>query len=147
LTANSFVAVGSARLNSPSGSAPLFGIRAWGRFNGTANATGEVSGVVGGNISEIKVDRAGGALGVYAVTFTTPMPDATYAVFFGGTRSGIQAADMAGLFVVIQGSKNTTGFKIRSLNTATLHLPQIQGTSHYAEFGTANECFFAVMST
>lgn len=51
-----------------SGSAPVYGVRAWGYFN-------SASILASGNISSISF--SGGA---YTVTFTTAMPDANYAV-------------------------------------------------------------------
>jgi hypothetical protein len=70
---------------SPIGSAPIYGCRAWVCFDGTRNAAGVVdapdSGTeryiqASGNISSVIRYATGG----YLITFTTPMPDANYAV-------------------------------------------------------------------
>lgn len=62
------------------GSAPVFGCRAWVNFNGNAGSTvdGEFRCTIraSGNVS--KVVRT--ATGVYLITFTTAMPDANYAL-------------------------------------------------------------------
>ena len=55
-----------------SGSAPIFGCRAWVNFNGT----GTVAIRGSGNVSSITDNGAGD----YTVNFTTPMEDANYAV-------------------------------------------------------------------
>jgi hypothetical protein len=58
-----------AKLNgAQSGSAPIYGVRAWGRLNDTTI-------VGGGNIASVSYSG-----GVYTVTFTTAMPDANYSV-------------------------------------------------------------------
>lgn len=65
-------AITPAKLNgAQSGSAPIFGVRAWVSINGTSGAirgSGNVSGVVRN------------AAGQYTITFTTAMADANYAV-------------------------------------------------------------------
>jgi len=70
------------------GIAPVFGVRAWGSFNGTG--TSPISPVYGGNVASIT--RTG--TGVFDVLFTTAMPSANYSVFTGGTavlQTNIQA--------------------------------------------------------
>lgn len=65
-------------LNTPApfpnqaGAAPFFGVRAWVNFNGT----GTVAIRASGNVSSITDN----GVGDYTVNFTTPMPDANYAV-------------------------------------------------------------------
>lgn len=66
------------------GSAPIYGCRAWVNFNGTRNATDTGASTNGANVHI----RASGnvasvlknATGDYTITFTTAMPDANYAI-------------------------------------------------------------------
>ena len=60
------------------GSPPIYGVRAWGRFDGTG--TSPISPVYGGNIAS--VTRT--SLGIFAILFTTPMTDANYSVVASG---------------------------------------------------------------
>jgi hypothetical protein len=71
-----------ARLNNggQTGSAPLFGVRAWARWAGIA-ANGAVPSFTGGNISSI--DRIGS--GLYEITLALPMLDSNYAVIVNST--------------------------------------------------------------
>jgi hypothetical protein len=59
-------------LSTASGSAPSYSARAWVNFNGT----GTVAIRASGNVSSITDNGAG----LYAVNFTTNMPDADYSV-------------------------------------------------------------------
>lgn len=62
-------AITPAKLNgAQSGSAPIYGVRAWGRLNDTTI-------VAGGNIASVSYSG-----GTYTVNFTTAMPDANYSV-------------------------------------------------------------------
>jgi hypothetical protein len=61
------------------GTAPVYGVRAWVNFNGT----GTVAINASGNVSSI-TDRG---VGAYTVNFTTALPSANYAVF-GSVESG-----------------------------------------------------------
>jgi hypothetical protein len=61
-----------------SGSAPIYGARAWVNFNGT----GTVAIRASGNVSSITDNNTGD----YTVNFTTAMPDTNYNVTFGGSR-------------------------------------------------------------
>ena len=61
------------------GSAPVFAFRAWGNFNGTSTPSIRASG----NVASFTRNFAGD----YTVTFTTPMPDANYAVLAVGVGS------------------------------------------------------------
>jgi hypothetical protein len=66
-------AVTAAKLDgAQSGSAPIYGARAWVNFNGT----GTVAIRAAGNVSSITDN----GVGDYTVNFTTAMPDANYAV-------------------------------------------------------------------
>jgi len=68
-------AVTAAKLSgAQSGSAPIYGARAWCVFNGTT--TGTFAPTAGGNVASVTRNGPGD----YTVTFTTDMPDANYAV-------------------------------------------------------------------
>jgi hypothetical protein len=70
----------AAKLNgAQTGTAPIFGVRAWGKFDGTG--TSPISPVYGGNVAS--VTRTG--TGVFDISFTTPMANANYSVSAGGT--------------------------------------------------------------
>lgn len=71
--------VTAAKLDgAQTGTAPIYGIRAWGRFDGTGSSS--ISPVYGGNIASITRS----SLGVFNVLFTTPMIDANYSVVVSG---------------------------------------------------------------
>jgi hypothetical protein len=63
-----------------SGSAPLFAVRAWCSFDGTA---GSPTVAAGGNVASITKN----ATGDYTITFTTAMQDANYAVHALGAEA------------------------------------------------------------
>lgn len=78
-------AVTAAKLSGEqTGSAPIYGCRAWVNFDGTRNATDTGASTNGANV----LIRASGnvasvlknATGDYTITFTTSMPDASYAI-------------------------------------------------------------------
>jgi len=69
---------------SITGTAPVFGCRAWVNFDGTRNVTDSGASVIGQNV---KIRASGNvssvfknAVGVYTVNFTTAMLDANYVV-------------------------------------------------------------------
>ncbi len=73
-------AITAAKLDgAQSGSAPIYGARAWVNFNGT----GTVAIRASGNVSSI----TDGGTGAYTVNFTTAMPDANYSAFVDMTPS------------------------------------------------------------
>lgn len=81
------------------GSAPVYGIRAWAQFNGTSplviNAQGNIASIV----------RLG--TGDYEVTFTQAMPTANYAI---GGNGG--ASDRGHTYDIV--TRSTTGFRFRT---------------------------------
>jgi hypothetical protein len=66
-----------------SGSAPIYGARAWCRFNGTT--TGTNAPTAGGNVSTV----ARTATGTYTITFATAMEDANYCIQANATYTTI----------------------------------------------------------
>lgn len=66
-----------------SGSAPVYGARAWCVFDGTL--TGTNAPTAGGNVTSVTRN----ATGDYTINFTTALPDANYAVSgFAGKNTG-----------------------------------------------------------
>ena len=71
-------AITAAKLDgAQSGSAPIYGARAWVNFNGT----GTVAIRASGNVSSITDNNTGD----YTVNFTTAMPDANYSLVVTST--------------------------------------------------------------
>lgn len=71
------------------GTAPIFGCRAWVNFDGTRNEADTGASVVGQNV---KIRASGNVssvlkngVGDYTVNFTTAMPDANYVAHHSGT--------------------------------------------------------------
>jgi hypothetical protein len=86
------------------GTAPIFGVRAWGRFNGAGSTP--ITPIYGGNIGSITRF----ATGVYDVTFATAMPNANYSAVVTGF-SPIQVNNQAYSTPRVS-SLSTTGFRI-----------------------------------
>ena len=75
--------IGTATTPVPSGSAPLYGCRAWCVFDG--NLSGTNAPTSGGNVTSVTRNSTGN----YTVTFTTAMPDANYSVVITSDRGGM----------------------------------------------------------
>lgn len=84
------------------GTAPIYGARAWCLFNGTLGGT--IAPTAGGNITSITKNGTGD----YTVTMSTPMLDANYNVLVtpGGTTGVSQARLMDDVF-----PRTTTTFR------------------------------------
>lgn len=98
-----------------SGSAPIYGARAWVNFNGT----GTVAIRASGNVSSI----TDGGVGTYTVNFTTAMPDVNYCV-------ALQGSDTAGASAVkTQPYTRATGsvivFSQNAAGTASIDLNEM----------------------
>lgn len=96
------------------GTAPFFAPRAWVNFDGTRDTTNTVSTAntdrlikASGNVT--KVTRQ--SLGKYRIEFTTPMPDASFAVL--ATRSG----STGGSYILsgVPGMKSTTNVDVQNV--------------------------------
>jgi hypothetical protein len=77
-------AVTASKLSgAQTGTAPIYGARAWCIFDGTL--TGTITPTASGNVTSITKN----ATGDYTVNFTSPLPDANYAaVAMAGLTSG-----------------------------------------------------------
>jgi hypothetical protein len=93
-----------AKLNgAQSGSAPIYGVRAWGYFNSTT--------ILGsGNIASISFSG-----GEYSVTFTTAMPNENYAIT--GSYGSDSGDTFVRAFVIV--SKSSSGFVFQIASGAT----------------------------
>jgi hypothetical protein len=99
-----------AKLNgAQSGSAPIFGARAWCRFNGTT--TGTNAPTAGGNVSTVARTGAG----VYTITFATAMEDANYCV----TLAASYANSVDAIDYVLATSAGTCQIAHAETNVAT----------------------------
>jgi len=88
------------------GSAPIYGCRAWLRFSGT----GTPSIVGSGNIASV-TRNGSSATGLYNVTFTTAMPSDAYSVVVSAVNAGSAGIAWAD-------SITTTGFRVACFNTS-----------------------------
>ena len=91
--------IGTASLPVPTGSAPLYASRAWGRFS--ASSTGATK-LAGGNIQSIS--RTG--LGLYTITYSEQVP----------TNSSVIAVPVVGVIFVLTSS--TTSTQLKAVNTS-----------------------------
>jgi hypothetical protein len=88
-------AITAAKLDgNQSGSAPIFGVRAWVNFDGTRDSSGAVSSAAtnrfirgAGNITSVKKESTGS----YTVTFTTALSDANFSVTASVSDNGGQS--------------------------------------------------------
>lgn len=106
-------AITAAKLDgNQSGSAPIFGVRAWVNFNGTS---GSVAIRQDGNVDS--VSRTG--TGLYTINLTTAMDDTNYAIVGFARDAG---ASPGNYFVsaVSNGTKTTSSFQIRVHSTGGL---------------------------
>jgi len=97
------------------GSAPIYGCRAWVNFDGTKDSTGATSTantnrlILGsGNVASVLRNAAGN----YTINFTTAMPDANYGVTLG-SGLGSQTAR----YVVIAGSPTSSGVTVATASS------------------------------
>jgi hypothetical protein len=99
--------IDSAPFATVSGTAPIYGCRAWVNFNGT----GVVAIRASGNVSSITDN----GVGDYTVNFTTAMPDANYSV--SGT-TGVSTVDS---FVSLSAATAQTASAVRiaTVNSAS----------------------------
>jgi hypothetical protein len=103
-----------------SGSAPVFGCRAWVNFDGTKDSTGAASTAntarlirASGNVTSVV--RNG--LGDYTVTFTTAMPDANYCPVLGVSKDG---SSTGGLGAIENATiPSASALRVKSIATGT----------------------------
>jgi len=97
--------IGAAKLSgAQTGSAPIFGVRAWANVNGVGS--GSPSLIASGNISSVSRNSA-----LYTLTFTTAMPNANYAVMAMPLSTG------GNNFMRTQ-EFTTASFKVKTMNSS-----------------------------
>jgi hypothetical protein len=105
-----------------SGTAPIYGARAWVNFNGT----GVIAIRASGNVSSITDN----GVGDYTVNFTTAMVDGKYMVALGQPSGSLGSLDgrQQGMAVVhVSGDYPTTGVRVSGYNQVSggvVDLPQ-----------------------
>lgn len=121
-------AVTAAKLSgAQTGSAPIYGCRAWVNFNGTRNATDTGASTNGANVLIRSSGNVSSVLkngtGDYTITFTTALPDANFADAIGGRRSS--AGSVAQSLKTESGAKTSTTMQVLTAtitnNTAADH--------------------------
>ena len=117
--------VTAAKLSGgPSGSAPIYGCRAWVNFDGTRNEADTGSSTNGANV---KIRASGNVSSVlkngtgdYTVNFTTAMPDANYCTVLGGNSMGGSVnVTLSALHPYNSSTSSATTTSIRVLSLAT----------------------------
>ena len=117
-----------AEFGRPSGSAPLFAVRAWGII--TPNGANNPSSVVGGNVASV-VRQSDGVL---RVTLTTAMPNTNYAV----------VASCVGQSITNVNLRSTVCTAVQSASTFDLR-HGLGNTSTSTDFSSANIISFMVI--
>jgi len=101
--------INSAQFATVSGTAPLYGCRAWCLFNGTL--TGTNAPTAGGNVTSITRNSTGN----YTINFTTAMPDTNYATVWTGNGSGTSGS----AYAVTAGGQTVSSVSISSRAVST----------------------------
>jgi hypothetical protein len=101
----------SATFATVSGTAPLYGCRAWCTFNGTTAGTNAPT--AGGNVSTVTRNGTGD----YTVNFTTAMPDANYASVFGWGMTNATVTLLIGTATLI--APTTSALRFAMINSST----------------------------
>lgn len=103
------------------GTAPIYGVRAWVNFNGTRNVTDTGASTNGANVllkaSGNVTSVLKNATGDYTLTFTTALPDANYAV--SAMTTGVNTGTNTTRHVVVKGDP-TSGASDKTTTTLTI---------------------------
>ena len=97
--------------SAQSGSAPIYGARAWVNFNGT----GTVAIRASGNVTSITDNGTGD----YTVNFTTAMADANYSTVTGVN----QVANLGTLMLYFSNPQTTTSVRLTYFDTSAYRDP------------------------
>jgi hypothetical protein len=96
------------------GTAPIYGCRAWVNFDGTGTTGTNMTIRGSGNVASVYKNGTGD----YTITFTTAMPDTNYAPTFGGYNT---SSDDGGWIAAFNGGSGSypTGVNTGSLRVST----------------------------
>lgn len=111
------------------GTAPIFGVRAWVNFNGTGTVVIRASG----NVSSITDNNTGD----YTINFTTALPTANYAVF--GIPNSFSASNTQGVVNVY--STNPDGTGVVKTTSACRILVANASVGGAVDYGQVSVCF------
>ena len=108
---------------SATGSAPIYACRAWVNFNGT----GTVAIISSRNVSSVTDN----GVGDYTINFTTAMPDANYAIAFGGVELAdgtpvVASLRMTGTTPIL---KTVSAFRVSTRSSTTTGLLDMTSVS------------------
>jgi hypothetical protein len=99
------------------GSAPIFGIRAWANFNGGVDSSGSISTAntnrqirASGNVTSVLRN----AVGNYTVTLTTALQDTNYSVIASVSRGTASSGTNVIAVEIDTTGKTTTSFSVRT---------------------------------
>ena len=112
ITALSTVPLARLQAGGQTGNAPIFGARAWGRFDGTG-ANGSKTPLDSGNVSSINKIGTGN----YTVTFAIPMPTSNYVVA-GTIQHAVGFTRSVNMDIT---SQTTTSFQINTGYASTFY--------------------------
>jgi hypothetical protein len=103
------------------GSAPIYGCRAWVNFDGTRN---EADTGASTNAANVKIRASGNVASVlkngtgdYTITFTTAMPDANFSEVIGGRRTTIGTVSQS--FKTEAGTKTSSTLQVLTGTTSS----------------------------
>lgn len=125
--ATSGMVIGGATFAAPTGTAPLFGVRAWGRID---PLSAQPVLTAGGNIASVSLADTGN----FRITLTTPMPNTNYAVIASSFGQTVPFVD------------NRTGISTQIVSTNEIRLLLAQSnTDVQRNFYDGNQVFFIVV--
>jgi len=112
ITALSTVPLARLQAGGQTGSAPLFGARAWVNFNGVGTNGANMVIRDSGNVSQVVKNSTGN----YTITFSTSMPDTDYCTLVTGRRDS--GGNIIGMIAQASPIYTTTEVKVKFTDTA-----------------------------
>lgn len=100
--------VASSLSGAQTGSAPIYGCRAWCNFDGTL--TGTNAPRAGGNVTSVTRN----SVGDYTINFTTAMPDANYTIALGSIS---YTASNTSTLLFVKAGTTTTVPALKTINS------------------------------
>jgi hypothetical protein len=108
-----------------SGTAPIYGARAWVNFNGTGTIGTNQTIRSSGNVASVYKNGTGD----YTITFTTALPNANYAVAGASQTVTGNVAVMTGAINQTDFAKTTSSFRIGVFNSASGNAIDVNSTN------------------